>query len=79
MRNQDIHTPAGKRAFIYQYMAGMRKALLDAIPKMPDEWDGHELRWLTADKCIWEAEPRFNKKNKRVREYKNEVIVKNII
>ena len=78
MRNHDIHTPAGKRAFMYQYLAALRKSMLDAIPKMPDEWDGYELRWIVSDKCHWETE-RYDGRSQRVKDYKNEVLVNNII
>ncbi len=49
-KSEDIHTPEGKRAFIYQYMAGMRKKILDDVPKMPFYMDSYEMRAYIAEK-----------------------------
>ena len=49
--------------------------------KVPDDWDGHELRCLLAEK--FEASARMSQikdepRSKRAREYRNTVIINNL-
>lgn len=43
-------TKRQKRSIIRQLIAGRQRDILKAVDKMPDEWDGIELRAFIADK-----------------------------
>jgi len=46
--------------------------------KIPESWDGIELRWYLADKfkdCIFDE---YKKSSKRKREYENTVLIENL-
>lgn len=45
-KNQNIHSPAGKRQFIKTFLNSVRDDMLALVDKMPEEWDGHELKEL---------------------------------
>ncbi len=51
----DIHTREGKRQFIRSLCRAVEASTLLAVPQMPDDWDGHELRLLLAQDFIWEC------------------------
>jgi hypothetical protein len=81
---EDIRTVAGKREVIRDLFNGMRDEMLDRAPKMPQEWDGYEIRWLAADMAT-ERRPTWEKRSvdgyaaaKRLRDYENERIVRNL-
>lgn len=44
-----MHTRAGKRAFIRALCRSVAENVAAAVPAMPAEWDGHELRELLAE------------------------------
>lgn len=59
MEDKDnIHTAAGKREFLTNFLDSVRDELIGRAADMPDEWDGHELRWLVADKFEFEQHHR---------------------
>ena len=80
MKRPEIETRAGKRKLIRNFMNSVRDELLAKVPARPEEWDGHELRWLIADKFAWEQWHRtgVTKWHRRVREYENEKLVRNL-
>ena len=43
-------TKAGKQKFIAELIGNVKKELIANVPKMPEEWDGIELRQYIADK-----------------------------
>jgi hypothetical protein len=43
-------TPIEKRAFIDELISNVHRDIVDRIPHMPSEWDGHEIRRYIADK-----------------------------
>jgi hypothetical protein len=59
-----------KRRIIREFTASLRKTALAAVPHMPKEWDGHELREYIADKANWS---RGNLAGKRKRDYANAI------
>ncbi len=78
-KSEDIHTPTGKRAFIYKYMATVRAILLSRVKDMPDDWDGVELRTYVHDSFeVGTTSLMKRGRSKRVRDYRNEVIIKNL-
>ena len=51
-------TPREKRRFIRSFLNAVRDGLLREVPKMPESWDGHDLRQLAADCFEWERSER---------------------
>lgn len=74
-------TQAEKRRFIRELAANVVRSVIEAVPKMPDEWDGHELRRFLADKfdesamTIGRPGPYGRPYARRTREYRNAVNV----
>lgn len=70
-------TKEEKIKFIEGILDTMRESLLKKVDKMPEEWDGFELRRLIADYA--EEQIAFAKMDKsRRRAYNNTRIVRNI-
>ena len=74
-------TKAEKRAFIQN----LTKSVADELKKkvssgaIPENWDGHELRQLLADKFAYEVSALFRgKKGPQFRAYRNTVLVNNL-
>ncbi len=68
--------------FIVSLLENVKDKLLLNITRYPDDWDGIELRWLISEYV--EANVIFgvtghNKKSKRYKEYRNTVLVENLI
>lgn len=63
--------------FIESILENTKKDILDQIDKIPEEWDGRQLRqYITAyanDNILW---IKLDQKQKR--EYKNDVIINNL-
>jgi hypothetical protein len=66
-------TPSEKRLFIRDLCNGLRDSVLKAVPHMPAEWDGHELREYIAWKAAANRSPAM--KGKREREFRNTITV----
>lgn len=72
-------TKAGKKRFIRDLIKNTQGTILANIDKMPNEWDGIELRQYIADKFSESIYVPFTGNEKmRRREYKNEVLVRNL-
>lgn len=68
-----------KKQFITNLMDSLKQSVLERVEKMPEEWDGIELRQFIVD--YTEDQVRIHKdmlKGKRLRDYKNEVLVRNL-
>lgn len=61
-----------KQEFIKSLLHTMEADLLKMVPRMPEEWDGVELRWLIADAAAYHA--GFGNRERRA-EYKNTIAV----
>jgi hypothetical protein len=68
-----------KEQFIKDLMGNVQSMILNKLDRVPEEWDGYELREWIADAFDWERLDRTKNINKRLKEYKNEVIVKDLI
>jgi hypothetical protein len=71
--------PARKR-FIRELIRNVQKTLIDNSSKMPEGWNGIEIRQYVADKF---AEQTINNRDdadmrRRFKDYRNEVIVRNL-
>jgi hypothetical protein len=81
---EDIRTVAGKRELIRTFLNRVRDELLEIVPNMPEEWDGHELSWLVTEKFAFEQlTAKFACTDdaawrERVRAFNNERLVRNL-
>jgi hypothetical protein len=70
---------AEKRRFIEDLCDSIKQSVVDSISKMPEEWNGVELRELIADKARYSAYLLQQKNNrKRLKSYRNEVLVRGL-
>ena len=70
-------TRVQQRRFIRELIRNVERGILLQVPKLPATWDGHELRALVRDRVAlvyWQTMRRG-----RVRAYRNEVRVRNLI
>lgn len=70
-------TKEEKIKFIEDILDTMRESLLKKVDKMPEEWDGYEIRRLIADYAE-EKIAYFEMNKPRLRAYDNTRIVRNI-
>ena len=70
-----VHTRAGKRRIIKELMTSALKEILEKVSRMPNEWDGIELREYLADyfdHCRHMGHPRKRGEFRtRLRDYQN--------
>lgn len=72
-------TKANKRKFIRELVGSVKKTALANVDKMPENWDGIELREYIADKFAEsKAMPSRPYMKQRVSDYRNEVLVRNL-
>lgn len=62
--------------FVEDMMRNVRDSIVSKLPNVPETWDGHELRQWISDH-VRETVP-MPLKGRRQREYKNEVLVRNL-
>lgn len=66
-----------KRRFIEDLTANIKEEIINRIPRMPEEWDGIELRRYIAEK--FNELGNFGEMSRsRAKNYKNEVLVRNL-
>jgi hypothetical protein len=61
-----------KEKFVRDLVGNVLETVIKAIPAMPEDWNGHELRQYLADKF---ADNTFMKKGKGLKRYRNTVAV----
>jgi hypothetical protein len=68
-----------QKTFVTSLMSAMTKEIMDLIDngKIPEEWDGIELRWLIRDKAAGIVGKRIGTLTRR-RDYNNRVLVDNL-
>lgn len=74
-------TYAEKRVFVDELISRVQAEIVAKIPKMPDEWDGHELRRYIADQfedCARMSQCSPGNDRKRRSYYTNNVLVNNL-
>lgn len=71
-----------KIQFINELIESTREEILSKVDKMPKEWDGIELREYIVEKfkdCVYMSKSqRMTTYKKRLREYRNTVLDKNL-
>lgn len=75
--SNEINTRKGKRVFIRQLMDNLKKEILQKVPDMPAEWDGHELREYIYI-CASECRGVLKEQKQRRKAFVNTVYVKNL-
>jgi hypothetical protein len=82
MANDDVHTVAGKKKFIRDLCKSIAEGLVAQVDKMPEEWDGIELRQAIADTAQSSTAQGWGRADaglkRRMREYKNSLITRGI-
>lgn len=73
-------TKREKRVFVRELIGSVKKSVLANVDRMPDEWDGIELREYIADKfadskAFSKGRPHLKR---RASDYRNEVLVRNL-
>lgn len=75
---------ADKQRFILELIENVQADILSKVSAMPEDWDGHELRRYIADRfeasamTVGRKGPYGKPYARRHRDYKNEVIVRNL-
>lgn len=67
-----------KIEFIKKLTDSFQKSLLEKLPRVPENWDGFELRQWIVDSAADQMLCGSGLEGKRKREYKNDVIVNNL-
>ena len=73
-----IMTKKDKKRFIRELIQSVTKEILDKVDKMPEEWDGHELRQFLADNFQDCSNLMRKDYRSRYRAYKNKRLVNNL-
>lgn len=72
-------TKAEKKKFIRDLVGSVRFLLLDRVDKVPEEWDGIELRQWIADTFAQQAYSHTLRRDpKRLKAFRNECLVRNL-
>ena len=69
-----------KDKFIHDLVDNVKKEVLAKVDKLPENWDGIELRWFVRehfDQIVWGG--FTDKRTKRFKDYMNTVLVDNLI
>lgn len=72
-------TKQEKEKFIKNLIGHVQASLLKKIDKVPEEWDGLELRLWIADTFEWERTGSMVIDKRRLKNYENEVLTKILI
>lgn len=68
-----------KRELLVNFMDQMKETALKAADRMPEDWDGHEIRAYLAEKFAFEVSCVMrDKRSRRVREFRNTMAVNNL-
>lgn len=68
-----------KIEFITGMMDMLKSEMLNKIDRIPEDWDGVELRWYTKDKAdevVWSN--YRDKRASRYKKYENDMIINNL-
>ncbi len=76
-----LPTPAEKVAFVDEILSGVRQHILERADKIPDDWDGIELRRLMTDyfRLYVDLPSRMTGNTRRALNYKQELVRKNLL
>ncbi len=67
-----------KRDFIKGLIEAVETEIMNKTGKMPETWDGYELRWYIKDKFSEVVWGDMRKSTKRKRDYNNTILVDNL-
>lgn len=78
MKAAEINTRKGKRKFIHAICRSIEKQVIDAVPRMPSKWDGHQMRELLSDMFNRERTATMQRQRKEYKEYQADCYNHNI-
>jgi len=68
-----------KREFIVGLIGNIEKEILEHLPKMPEEWDGIELRWYVKECFSQVAFGGYeDKRKRRYKDYQNYIFAERL-
>lgn len=67
--------PTEKRKFVADLFRAVETSIQSNIDKMPDNWDGHELREYIADRFDAERSTLMQKSGRRMSDYRNFIAI----
>jgi hypothetical protein len=70
-------TRSDQKKIVISMCDSLKEYLLERLDKVPEDWDGHELRYWFAARAHSEFRYR-NMSRGRVREYNNTILVRNL-
>lgn len=68
-----------KDKFVHQIVNDLKNEILMRVDRMPEEWDGHEIRQFVADYYTGNYLVSTALSGKRKRDYKNTCLVDNLL
>jgi hypothetical protein len=70
-------TKEEKIALVTNLMNDVRDALITKADQWPEDWDGHELRWLIREAISWETDRGVGDR-RRYSTFHNDFITRNL-
>ena len=68
-----------KQRFIKDLCNAIRNGLVEDVRKMPEHWDGHELRAIIAERAKAQLSvPMQNPYGGRRKDFENELVIRNL-
>lgn len=67
-----------KDQFVHQIMSDLKHEILKRVDRMPEEWDGHEIRQFILDYYSQNYLIGDALRGKRKKEYKNTILIENL-
>ena len=67
-----------KLTFIHELINHVKNDITRQVSKMPEDWDGIELRWYISERFSEVVHRRTDKRSKRYQDYHNFVITTGI-
>ena len=72
------------KTFVYELINSVKADIIEAIDqkKLPDEWDGHELRRYIADRfdqCVFGSTAMRDKRSRRYKNYQKTVLTRGLL
>jgi hypothetical protein len=71
-------TKEEKEQLLKDFIGNVQKSLLEKMDRVPEEWDGHELREWIGETFYSERTQAMARDRARLKSYKNDVLVNNL-
>ena len=67
-----------KEKLLKDFIGNVQKSMLEKLDRVPEDWDGHELREWVGETFYFERTQAMARDKKRLKKYKNDVLVNNL-